>query len=588
MGALRNALDTIRKYLGQLTGRDQLLIGSLAAVVIMALVLVATLSSKATMVELLPDMGPEANAEARRGLDEAGIPYTAVNGKVMVKPDQRQMAIATLGQAGKLPANAATLFTNLLKSQNWMASKAQSDQLANAALCEFVGGVIGNFKGVERASVVIDAPEPVGMGLAVRRPTASVGVLMKPGKALDKEMVDAVAALVAGSKAGLDMTAVKVIDLRNNRQYTARPQDDFSGDYMELVSKIENKIEQKVREAIAYDRYAIVAVTAQVDNTKRRVSTEKFMPKGQGSVSLAIESNTKEKEDSTGTIKDAAGSGLQSNVTADIARDTAAAGTNTRNTDKTEDQKYRVGLGSEREEIVDPRGMPTKISVMISLSREYMAYLVKLRKPAPAAGATADAASEPTQQEIDAAFVAEKARLEKELTPLVKAAATENPAAAAQGVEDPRVVVSMSPVPQGLALVGGSMAQAGMLTLGTPNAGGGGGGVMSQFMSPEMLKPIFMGLLAVVALGMMMMLVRKSSRPQKLPTAEEIVGLPPVMEMKDTVVGEADESQQAMVGIELGDNEMKVKKMVEQVQEMVKKNPTDAIGLIKRWMTPEN
>ncbi|MFO0492280.1 MAG: hypothetical protein ACK51T_07555, partial [bacterium] len=104
--------------------------------------------------------------------------------------------------------------------------------------CEFLGGVVGNFKGVERASVLIDAPEAVGMGLAYRKPTASVGILMKQGKALDKEMVDAVAALVAGAKAGLTMIDVKVIDLRNNRQFTARGEDDFSaGDYIELVSK---------------------------------------------------------------------------------------------------------------------------------------------------------------------------------------------------------------------------------------------------------------------------------------------------------------------------------------------------------------
>ena len=36
--------------------------------------------------------------------------------------------------------------------------------------------------------------------------------------------------------------------------------------------------------------------------------------------------------------------------------------------------------------------------------------------------------------------------------------------------------------------------------------------------------------LALVALGMMFMMVRKASRPQPLPTAEELVGIPPALQ----------------------------------------------------------
>ncbi|MFO0493471.1 MAG: hypothetical protein ACK51T_13695, partial [bacterium] len=181
MGALRNALASIKKYLGQLNGRDRMLIGVLSVVAVMALVLVGILSSSPTKVELLPGMGPEDQTKAKDALSEADIAFEMRNGRVYVLPEKRMYAIAMLQQAGKLPANAETLFSNLLKNQNWMASKSQSDQLANAALCEFLGGVVGNFKGVERASVLIDAPEAVGMGLAYRKPTASVGILMKQG-----------------------------------------------------------------------------------------------------------------------------------------------------------------------------------------------------------------------------------------------------------------------------------------------------------------------------------------------------------------------------------------------------------------------
>jgi len=93
--------------------------------------------------------------------------------------------------------------------------------------------------------------------------------------------------------------------------------------------------------------------------------------------------------------------------------------------------------------------------------------------------------------------------------------------------------------------------------------------------------------LAVLALGMMLMLVRKSSTPVALPSAQEIVGLPPALEAQSDLVGEADESQTAMLGIELDDGELKTKKMLEQVQEMVKSKPQEAAAILNRWIVTE-
>jgi flagellar biosynthesis/type III secretory pathway M-ring protein FliF/YscJ len=591
MGAIRQVFSTIGKYLGELTGRDRLLIGALAAVAALALVLVALTTSRTTMVELLPGMGPEDQARAQGALSEADIAFEMRSGRVFVAPDKRMYAVALLQQSGKMPANAETLYSNLVKSQNWMASKSQSDQLFNAALCEFLGGVISNFKGVERASVVIDAPEPVGMGLAFRKPTASVGVTMKAGRQVDKELVDAIAAMVAGSRSGLAMTDVKVVDLRNGRQFTARGEDDFAaGDYLELVAKIEQRVQAKVRELIAYDPGAIVAVSAQVDNTRRRTSTEKFLNPSSGTVSVPSKTSETEKKQSSGGSSPGAEPGVASNVAADVNQG-GGSGNQTSNQDSDSTSEFKVAIGSTREEVVDPRGTPTRVNVMISLSREYISHLVKMSRPAPGGGAAgagdataAGAAAEPTQAELDLAFAGEKKRLETDLTPLIRTVAMESTASG-----EPRVVVSMIPVPQGMVLAaGGALAQGALLTGGGGGGGGGAmGGLTSQLLSGGAVKTGFLGLLAVVALGMMVMLVRKSSKPQELPTAQEIVGLPPVLETEDSVVGEADESQTAMVGIELGDEEVKVKKMLEQVQQMVKENPADAANLLKRWMNPD-
>ncbi|HZW05780.1 MAG TPA: flagellar M-ring protein FliF C-terminal domain-containing protein [Phycisphaerales bacterium] len=593
MGALRNAWATITRQLGNLNGKDKALIGSLVVVGVLALVLVALWSSKPNMVQLLPDMGPADQAAAQTTLSDADIEHETRGGKVYVTPDKRMQALAYLQQAGKMPQDTQSLFAALAKSSNWMQSSRDSERLANAALCDVLSGVIGSFKGVERATVMIDAPETIGYGTAARKPTASVGVLMKSGQALDRSMVDAIAAMVSGAKAGLAMEDVRVIDQRGGQQYTPRATNSMSGsglaggdNYLDLAMKHEDQIQRKVSAVVGrIDPLSIVTVSVQVDNTVKRTTTETYLK--DGSYSLPEVTTTDETTDrSSGGAGGGAGTpaapGVTSNVPADI--NTGSGGTGSASTKVNSTEKMKVGLGNRREDQIVPGGMATRISVMVSLSREYMINLIKTRKgPAPAAAANgaADApagSDDPTQAQIDEAFLVEKKRLETDLKPVVQTAAVEPSESNIQ-----RVTVSLLPVMQtgltGMGFGGGSGMAAG--------SAGGAGGIMAQLASGQTIRTAFLGLLAFMALGMMLMLVRKSSKPQNLPSPEELAGLPPVMEAGDDVVGEADEGATAMVGIELGEAQIKTKKMVESIEELVKKTPLDAAALMNRWLNVE-
>lgn len=591
MGALRQAWATITRQLGNLSGKDRALIGSLVVVGVMALVLVALWSSKQSLVPLLPDMGPTEQAAAETTLTEADIEHVTKGGKVYVTPDKRMYALAYLQQAGKLPENTQSLFAALAKGQNWMSSTRDSDRLANAALCEVLSGVIGNFKGVERATVMIDAPESIGMGAAYRKPTASVGVLLKPGKVMDRDMVDAVAAMVSGAKAGLHMEDVRIIDQRRGEQYVPRTSNTLgsglsgSGEsYIDLATKHEDRIQRKVSEVVSrLDPLSIVTVSVQADNTVKRTTTETFLKAG--SVAMPESTSTDENNDkSSGAASGGAAPGVTSNVPMDVNAGGGGAGGGTASTKTTTTEKSKVGLGNKKEDVLAPGGMATRVSVMVSLSREYIINLVRTKKgPATAAaggGAAAAAPDEPTQAEIDTAFGDEKKRIEKDLEPLMQVAAVETAASTI-----PRVTVSLIPVMQlGMAGLGGGGGGAGGSNMASV---GGGGGLMSQLATGQTIRTAFLGVLACVALGMMLMLVRKSAKPQSLPTPEELAGLPPVMEAGDDVVGEADEGATAMVGIELGESQIKTKKMLESIEELVKKTPLDAASLMNRWMNVE-
>jgi flagellar biosynthesis/type III secretory pathway M-ring protein FliF/YscJ len=53
----------------------------------------------------------------------------------------------------------------------------------------------------------------------------------------------------------------------------------------------------------------------------------------------------------------------------------------------------------------------------------------------------------------------------------------------------------------------------------------------------------------------------------------------------DDVFGEANEGEAVLTGIELDDETLQSRKMVDEVSTMIKENPDNAASLVKRWMS---
>ena len=94
--------------------------------------------------------------------------------------------------------------------------------------------------------------------------------------------------------------------------------------------------------------------------------------------------------------------------------------------------------------------------------------------------------------------------------------------------------------------------------------------------------------LALVSLAMMFMMVRRSSGTDVVPTAAELAGIPPVLDDDSAeIVGEADEASPALVGVELDDEDLRRKQMLDQLNELIKKEPSEVATLLRRWMRTE-
>lgn len=562
MGQLRQALETISAQVGKLSTTQRLLIGSLCVIMVMTLFLLAQYSAKPMMVPLLPGQGSDVQVEAASYLSTTGVRYDDSSGVVMVRPEDAAAARAQLVQNGRMPGDTSLLFESIIDLQSWTNPKELNEQIYNMALQNELAGMLSAFQGIRSAAVVIDAPPASGLGMATRVPTATVTVVTDSGGAMGQGLVDAVARAVAGAKSGLEATRVNVIDAATGMARKVRADDEaISGTYLEHARKVEEQTREKLSGLLSYIPGVLVAVTAEVDVTRRRTETVRHLPERAGSVAMVSRESTSSVEQQNagrGTR-----GGVQANTGADLEKNT---GGGTSLNDTTTDTEFETRFGTEATNVVDPRGMPTRVAASIMVPSAYVADLIVAESGA------GDAEGEgPTTADIAARFEAERSAIRDSVVPHLPRKADGTLA-----VDD--VVVSLMPgatvvpAPASAGFGGGALA---MLT-------GGPGGTFGAG-----IDTIALGALALVAVGMMLLTVKKAAAVPELPSPEELSGVPQRLEIDSDVVGEAGEGDSPMAGIELNETEVEGQQLFEQIGKLVDADPEFATRLLRRWIQPD-
>jgi flagellar M-ring protein FliF len=560
MDRLRRVLETIQEQFRRLSVSQRLLIASLAVIMAMTFFVVSQYAGSPPMVELLPGQPAEAQTRAVSFLQSQGIPFKQREGRVYVEPGRQYAVLGQMGESQALPGDSQVLFNNLADRQSWTMNATQHRQLGQIALQNELARVIRNFSGIRKASVFIDSPDDRhrGLGQAARKPTATVTVFSDGG--LSQSTVDAIASMVAGSKAGLEVESVRVIDGATNRQHRARgEQDMYAGQHLEHTVKIESIVRDKLLDMLQYIEGVVIAVNAQVDIRRTETVTRRVLNPGEGSVTAPTRESTTEI-----TIAGESGgaeAGVRSNVGADIARGGRGG---PRESEKTTEAELETEWGDERTRIVDPNGRPTKINATVNVPRSYFVRLWQSQNPG--------VAEDPDQEALAPVIDVEVARLERTIAPIIE---TQGP----QGTEPGSVVVSVAP----------DAADA----LGQPVRAGGGGDLITAATDASpgglgwLLKNAALGGLAIAALLLLAMSLKRATRPVNLPTAEEIVGVPPALASNEDMFGEADEADAVLAGVEMSDEDLQRRKMVEQVASLVDESPEDAARLLQRWVRAE-
>jgi flagellar biosynthesis/type III secretory pathway M-ring protein FliF/YscJ len=362
--------------------------------------------------------------------------------------------------------------------------------------------------------------------------------------------------MVAGTQSGLKPEAVSITDgLRNYRTSFARA--GATGENLDQALKIADAVQARIATLLAAIEGVLIAVNPQVV-TKQR--TEKRTEFGEGTSVPTSESSMVSEMKGASPSREP---GVVPNTGLSVV--STSGGGSASSNERTESRYMPVVPGSEIVE-KDNTGYATKIDVGVSIPWSYFVRVWQLKNP-PAEGADAKA---PDDAAIAAVRDEEIARIRKLIEPLAATDTVEN---AKKGAVEVSWFYDFESVPA-QASIGAGLGE---IVLGSGGAGGGG---MSG-----LIKPIGLGALAVVSLFFMFNIARRASAREELPTAEELAGVPPKLESDDAeIVGEADEATPALEGMELDDDSLRRAQMLEQLNDMAQRDPSELSGILRRWM----
>lgn len=485
---------------------------------------------------------PGQQAEVVSRLQGRGITVKTEGAQILVPVARRDDAFVVLAQFDLLGDDPTRIFDELLERQSAWTSNAQNAQALLQAKQKFLAQVIGRFENVRSSHVVLDLPRDQGFAQTYRRPSASVTVFMQGGRPLDKNLVQSVANWVSGAIAELQPQDVRIVDGRGRTYAVPSDEDLVPTETIELVRALERDYTQKIRTVLSYIPDVIVAVNVNVDPT-RSEETQTYAYEQTEPLKREVAQESQRRN-----ARDAGEPGVRSNTGGDIMGGGAEVVTET--SSLTENDYGDKNL-TQKSYIRRTGHMPRQVSVTVNVPRSYFVQVWRQVNPS--------AEGDPDEAALAPIVDAQLANVRQQVQPLI--------AAEAAGQIAAHMIMDQA----ALAIAGTATGSAGVM----------------KFVGSSWAKPAGLAVLALASLTIMFGMVRKATQAPPMPTAEELAGVPPSLPAEDDLVGEADATEATMDGVELDEDEMKRRRIAEQIGELVRANPVEAAGILSRWVNTE-
>ena len=543
MEFLKRNLTQFQAQLGSMSFATRWLICSLVIIMLLVGGMLVYWGGSADMVPV-DGITTGTTAEAVTILEADGINTRVDGGELLVAKDDLHQAVASLSRGGHLNPNASAAFDELVTETSWMDSSTDKNRKYMLAKGHFLSAVISSFPNVESASVILDKPMSNGFGQTHVDPSASVMVTMQPGSKVSRPMADTMIHMVASAVAGLQEQDVTVSDTINSRSFTAADPDmidPLASQEATLTSERLHK--QKIEQVLhPFDgvMVAVKIVTSdvvreQVQKTtwgKPEIASSESIEKIQTNVSNAGEPGPRAM---LGSSIDGGGS------------------SGTELTETTAIENFNSSKPIEQANISKSGHMIRKINASIVVPRSYYVRIFQAQNP------DAEAPSDDDLKEIIA-------KEEAKITSLV----------------EPQIVSSDEQMQPGQISVAMVYDQAYLEPV-TAGMDGGLGSVVSS----DMAQTGVLAGLAAMAVGLMLFMVRRATRKEELPTIEELAGVPPTLPTDDDLMGEVEEMDSTLAGVELDEDELRARQIADQISDLVRANPEEAGGLLTKWVVDD-
>ncbi len=540
-----------------LTVSQRLAIGLCAALVMVSLL---WLFQWSTEPELVPLVNYEFSLEEQQAAEDAirgeGVPYRVVGSRILVRAQDQHNLLRVLHSKDALPKGSLYDMASVVANENPFQSPEQRQFSQNYATGNELAKIIATSPVVRKAAVMINGKRKRRIGGGSDVPTASVNVALTAGTEMTPEMVKGIANLVAGAVAGLKSYNVYITDSKTMRPYSVpRPGDPGSVDYLAIVKKREAHFQSKIMDKLAHIPGLRAAVTVEVDTSRSIKETKTY-----GEAEPKMESS-QTSEQTTG--HQPTEPGMQANVGTAL---TAGPSGTSNTTEETKGEFYEPKL-SETETVEQVAFATKRVTAAIGIPQSFVVGVYQAKYPGEADRPADD----------DPKFVAVRdEQVSKVKTGVERIVMANSP----EDVEvDVYPDITWTSEGGGFAITPGGVAAAmvesdsfdamGLLTSHGPQAG--------------------LALMALMSLGMMMRVVKKSSQAVGKRAPSQSIGedspeYETILSAGPHPVGQAAASEGFLVGKELDERTLQDKELNDEVARLVGDDIDGAADLIRRWV----
>ena len=477
------------------------------------------------------------SAQSLARLQSAGIEAKIDNGMILIDPDQLPQAYMVLQQDGLLGDDASSVFDRMFDAQSPWETDKRDQQRWVIARSRFLSAAATAIQGVKAANIMYD-PGQDGIGKRHVRASASATITTDQGP-VTTELADAVANLIVGAVARLDVTDVKVIDARTSRSVAVSdPSNILPSDALEVKRNIEERKRREIENILDYIPGVRVGVNVLMDSVATRQEKRREYEKEQ-----LIESERAE-ETSSRDLADAGEPGPRSNTGLSINGGGATGSEQTSNTRETTFYENKPVVLEQ--ETVHTGHQIKQINVAVNVPRSFFVSLYKRQHP--------DSQDEPSEADLTPLIQPELTKIEQKVQVLTLADG-QGQVSADMVPDAPVVMTAGAATTVGKLLDGGWGSTAGLAVLG------------------------------LASLALMLKVYRNATRPESLPSIAELAGVPPSLPTDEELIGEAEESEATMTGLELNEDDLKARRIAEQIGDLVRADPTEASRLLGKWVT---